>query len=83
MGQGIRKRMALKTDLVSNFEQGLYIHFWLYGSMNIKIAITFVVMTLFVASAGIVSSTVLAQQSQNAHFIANLSGKSAPPLVWS
>ena len=47
--------------------------------MNIKIAITFVVMTLFIASAGIVSSTVLAQQSQNAHFIANLSGKSARP----
>ena len=47
--------------------------------MNIKIAITFVVMTLFIASAGIVSSTVLAQQSQNAHFLANLSGKSARP----
>ena len=47
--------------------------------MNIKIAITFVVMTLFIGSAGIVSSTILAQQSQNAHFIANLSGKSARP----
>ncbi len=47
--------------------------------MNIKIAITCVVMTLFIASAGIVTSTVLAQQSQNVHFIANLSGKSARP----
>jgi CHRD domain len=35
-------------------------------------------MTLFVASASIVSSLVIAQQSQT-HFIANLSGKSAIP----
>jgi hypothetical protein len=42
--------------------------------MNIKIAITFVVMTLFIAPAGTVSSTVFAQQSQNAHFAANISG---------
>jgi hypothetical protein len=47
--------------------------------MNTKIAITFVVMTLFIASAGTVSSTVSAQQSQNAHFIANLSGLWATP----
>ena len=46
--------------------------------MNIKIAITFVVMTLFIASAGIVSSTVFAKQSQNTHFIAKLSAKAAP-----
>src|SRR5215472_13398423 len=48
--------------------------------MNIKlsvIAFATVAMTLFVASAGI-SSSVFAQQSQ-AHFIANLSGKSAIP----
>ena len=44
--------------------------------MNVKIAITFVVMTLFIASAGTASSMVFAQ-SQNAHFIANLSGSGA------
>ena len=50
--------------------------------MNMKVsvvAITTVVMTLFIASAGVVGSTVFAQQSQNAHFIADLSGKSAIP----
>ena len=50
--------------------------------MNIKVpvvAIATVVLTLFIASAGVVGSTVFAQQSQNAHFIANLSGKSAIP----
>jgi hypothetical protein len=48
--------------------------------MNIKVSVVAfatVVMTLFVASAGL-SSSVIAQQSQ-AHFIANLSGKSAIP----
>ena len=48
--------------------------------MNIRlsvIAFATVAMTLFVASAGLCSS-VFAQQSQ-AHFIANLSGKSAIP----
>jgi hypothetical protein len=47
--------------------------------MNIRVAVTFVVMTLFMASAGVVGSTVFAQQSQNAHFVADLSGKSAIP----
>jgi hypothetical protein len=42
------------------------------------IAMATVAMTLFVASAGVLSSSVIAQQSQ-AHFIANLSGKSAIP----
>jgi len=46
--------------------------------MNIKIGIAFVITTLVIASAGIVSSTVFAQQSQNTHFIAKLSGKTAP-----
>lgn len=49
--------------------------------MNTKVsvvAIATVVMTLFVASAAVVGSSVIAQQSQ-AHFIANLSGKSAIP----
>jgi hypothetical protein len=42
------------------------------------VAFATVVMTLFVASAGVLSSSVIAQQS-TAHFIANLSGKSAIP----
>jgi len=49
--------------------------------MKVKVlvvAFATLVMTLFVASAGVLSSSVIAQQSQNAHFIANLSGKSAP-----
>ena len=49
--------------------------------MNTKVsvvAMATVAMTLFVASAGVLSSSVIAQQSQ-AHFIANLSGKSAVP----
>ena len=49
--------------------------------MNIRpsvVAFATVAMTLFVASASIISSSVIAQQSQ-AHFIANLSGKSAIP----
>jgi len=49
--------------------------------MSIKISVVAfatVVMTLFVASAGALSSSVIAQQSI-AHFIANLSGKSALP----
>lgn len=49
--------------------------------MNTKgsvVAMATVAMTLFVASAGVLSSSVIAQQSQ-AHFIANLSGKSAIP----
>jgi hypothetical protein len=49
--------------------------------MNTKVsvvAMTTVAMTLFVASIGVLSSSVIAQQSQ-AHFIANLSGKSAIP----
>src|ERR1700739_4992209 len=49
--------------------------------MNIRlsvIAFATVAMTLFIASASILSSSVIAQQSQ-AHFIANLSGKSAIP----
>jgi hypothetical protein len=50
--------------------------------MNIKVpvvVIATVVVILFIASAGIVGSTVFAQQSQNSHFIADLSGKSAIP----
>jgi hypothetical protein len=49
--------------------------------MNTKVsvvAMATLTMTLFVASAGVLSSSVIAQQSQ-AHFIANLSGKSAIP----
>ena len=49
--------------------------------MKIKVSVVAfatLVMTLFVASAGVFSSSVIAQQSQNSHFIANLSGKSAP-----
>jgi hypothetical protein len=42
------------------------------------VAMATVAITLFVASAGVLSSSVIAQQSQ-AHFIANLSGKSAIP----
>jgi len=50
---------------------------WVYDSMNIKIGIAFVVTTLVIASAGIVSSMVFAQQSQT-HFMAKLSAKSTP-----
>jgi hypothetical protein len=48
--------------------------------MNTKVLVVAiaVAITLFVASAGVLSSSVIAQQSQ-AHFIANLSGKSAIP----
>src|SRR5215472_6925637 len=49
--------------------------------MNTKVSVVAMItvsMTLFVASAGVLSSSVIAQQSQ-AHFIANLSGKSAVP----
>ena len=49
--------------------------------MNAKVSVVAMItvsMTLFVASAGVLSSSVIAQQSQ-AHFIANLSGKSAVP----
>ncbi len=49
--------------------------------MSIKVSVVVfatVVMTLFVASAGVLSSSALAQQSVG-HFIANLSGKSATP----
>src|SRR5215831_21352570 len=49
--------------------------------MNTKVSVVAMItvsMTLFVASAGVLSSSVIAQQSQ-AHFIANLSGKSAFP----
>jgi CHRD domain-containing protein len=49
--------------------------------MNTKVSVVVMVtvaMTLFVASAGVLSLSVIAQQSQ-AHFIANLSGKSAIP----
>jgi hypothetical protein len=49
--------------------------------MNIKAPVVAIatVLTLFITSAGIGSSTLFAQQSQNAHFIAMLSGKSAIP----
>jgi len=50
--------------------------------MNTKVsvvAIATVVMTLFVASAAVVGSSAIAQQSQQSHFIADLSGKSAIP----
>ncbi|MGA9154525.1 MAG: CHRD domain-containing protein, partial [Candidatus Nitrosopolaris sp.] len=49
--------------------------------MNIKAPVVAIatVLTLFITSASIGSSTVFAQQSQNAHFIAMLSGKSAIP----
>jgi hypothetical protein len=49
--------------------------------MSIKVSVVgfaTVVMSLFVASACVLSSSVIAQQS-TAHFIANLSGKSAIP----
>ena len=45
--------------------------------INAPVVATTVVM-LVIASAGIVSSTVFAQQSQNTHFIAKLSAKAAP-----
>jgi hypothetical protein len=50
--------------------------------MNTKVsvvAIATVVMTLFVASAAVVGSSAIAQQSQQSHFMADLSGKSAIP----
>jgi hypothetical protein len=50
--------------------------------MNTKVsvvAIAIVVMTLFVASAAVVASAAIAQQSQLSHFTADLSGKSAIP----
>jgi hypothetical protein len=48
--------------------------------MNTKVLVVAIAVTItfFVASAGVLSSSVIAQQSQ-AHFIANLSGKSAVP----